>query len=307
MEDEALKIRHLQKSFGGHKIVDGLDISVARGECFGLLGANGAGKSTVLRLCLGLMYPDGGSIYLNGIDVARRGRESRMHVGVVPQFDNLDPDLTVAENLLVYGGYFGIGGRVMEKRLAEVLEFAELSDMGSAKITSLSGGMRRRLLLARSLVNDPEIILLDEPTAGLDPQAKRVVLFRLRALVNKGKAILITSHVMEEVERFCDRVAILHAGHKIVEGAPQSLISKHILPVVIEISGDEVPRWRDINQDLLANSQFQECGETLFVYTSEPSLVISRLRQYNRQVRYVCKASTLEDVFIKLTGSEVRG
>src|SRR5690606_31909831 len=204
-----LSVRALRKSYGERPVVDGVDFDIRPGECFGLLGPNGAGKTTTLKLCLGLIAPDSGSIELMGYEVPRHAREARHNIGVVPQFDNLDPDFTVIENLIVYGRYFGMEEAVIRARIPALLEFAGLASRGDTRIQTLSGGMKRRLTLARALINDPQLVLMDEPTTGLDPQARHVIWERLRQLRLQGKTILLTTHFMEEAERLCTRLVIM--------------------------------------------------------------------------------------------------
>ena len=201
-----LSVSGLRKSYDGREVVAGLDFELQRGECYGLLGPNGAGKTTTLRCCLGLTAPDSGAIMLVGEPVPARAREARMKIGVVPQFDNLDPDFTAAENLIVYGRYFGIKDAEIRPKIAELLDFAGLAGKEDANIRTLSGGMKRRLTLARALVNDPELLLLDEPTTGLDPQARHLIWERLKRLQAQGKTILLTTHFMDEAERLCQRL-----------------------------------------------------------------------------------------------------
>jgi lipooligosaccharide transport system ATP-binding protein len=219
-----LEVQHLRKLYAGRAVVDDVSFSVARGECFGLLGPNGAGKTTTLRCCLGLTAPDGGSIGLGGLPVPQAAREARYRVGVVPQFDNLDPDFTVTENLVMYARYFGIPAREARARAPQLLEYAGLADRGSAKIDALSGGMKRRLTLARALVNDPDILFLDEPTTGLDPQARHVIWDALRKLAKQGKTLILTTHFMDEAERLCDRLCVMDAGRIIALDSPRKLI-----------------------------------------------------------------------------------
>ena len=236
-----LSARALKKSYGGLEVVRGIDLAVASGECFGLLGPNGAGKTTTLRLCLGLTHPDGGEIELLGEPIPARAREARMRVGVVPQFDNLDPDFSVTENLLVYGRYFGMPAKAIAARVPALLEFAGLTGRADAKINALSGGMKRRLTLARALVNDPQLLFMDEPTTGLDPQARHLIWERLRRLTQEGKTIILTTHFMEEAERLCNRLAIMDGGRVIVQGTPRSLIAEHIERQVVEVHGPGAP------------------------------------------------------------------
>jgi len=238
---------NLRKSYGNQVVVDGVNINLNKGECFGLLGPNGAGKTTTLRLLLGLVSPDAGELQLLDHAVPRHAREARVRVGVVPQIDNLDPDFTVAENLLVYGRYFGMKDGEIEARLPELLEFANLTQKRDAKVPTLSGGMKRRLTLARALVNDPEVIFLDEPTTGLDPQARHLIWQRLRELTARGKTLLLTTHFMDEAERLCHRLAVMDNGRIISEGSPRELIAQNIEPQVVEVFGEQAAAWAQIN------------------------------------------------------------
>ncbi|MDP2199675.1 MAG: ATP-binding cassette domain-containing protein [Sulfurimicrobium sp.] len=290
----------LRKSYGASEVVAGLDLALVSGECFGLLGPNGAGKTTTLRLLLGLTRPDGGTISLLGLPVPEKAREARLKVGVVPQVDSLDPDFTVTENLLVYGRYFGLKDHEIQARIPALLEFAELEGKAEASIESLSGGMKRRLTLARALVNDPDVIFLDEPTTGLDPQARHMMWQRLRRLLGEGKTIFLTTHFMEEAERLCDRLLIMDKGVAVTTGAPRDLIAEHIEPHVVEIYGDEVKS----NCAGLCQRQ-EQVGETLFCYAADPHDLLAQLQQ-QCELRYLHRPSNLEDVFLKLTGRELR-
>jgi lipooligosaccharide transport system ATP-binding protein len=223
-----LEVIDLHKRYGDREVVAGISFQIARGECFGLLGPNGAGKTTTLRCCLGLTAPDAGSITMVGEPVPARAREARQRVGVVPQFDNLDPDFSAAENLLVFGRYFGLDDASIRERIPRLLDFAGLTSKTGANIKTLSGGMKRRLTLARALINDPDLLVLDEPTTGLDPQARHLIWERLQGLLAEGKTILLTTHFMEEAERLCNRLAIMDEGRIIAEGSPQALIAEHI-------------------------------------------------------------------------------
>ena len=299
-----LKARGLTKKYGDTEVVRGLDLDVRRGECFGLLGPNGAGKTTTLRLLLGLIEPDAGSIELAGIPVPQRAREARMKVGVVPQMDNLDPDFSVRENLLAYGRYFGMSKAAVAARVPELLEFAGLASKADAQISQLSGGMKRRLTLARALVHDPDILFLDEPTTGLDPQARHLIWQGLRRLIGAGKTIVLTTHFMEEAERLTDRLAILDHGRLVAEGAPRELIESHIEPAVVEVFGEALADWTSHHAASLCQ-RFETVGETLFCYTRTPDIVIDALR-HAPALRYLHRPSNLEDVFLKLTGRDLR-
>ncbi len=299
-----LAAARLRKSYGDREVVCGVDFALQPGECFGLLGPNGAGKTTTLRLCLGLTDPDSGSITVLGRPVPEQAREARMRIGVVPQFDNLDPDFTIRENLLIFGRYFDIPDATLRARIPDLLDFAGLASRADARIQTLSGGMKRRLTLARALINDPELIFLDEPTTGLDPQARHVIWERLRNLLKQGKTLLLTTHFMEEAERLCSRIAIMDHGKIIAEGEPQSLIAQHIEPQVVEVYGEGAPDWAD----RFGRSHAERCeatGETIFCYTHDPAPLITDL-DARGDLRYLHRRASLEDVFLKLTGRELR-
>lgn len=299
-----LKVRGLTKRYGDTEVVRSLDLTVRRGECFGLLGPNGAGKTTTLRLLLGLIEPDGGTIELAGIEVPRHAREARMKVGVVPQMDNLDPDFSVRENLFAYGRYFGMSKAAIAARVPGLLEFAGLASKADAQIAQLSGGMKRRLTLARALVHDPDILFLDEPTTGLDPQARHLIWQGLRRLIAEGKTIVLTTHFMDEAERLTDRLAILDHGSVMTEGAPRELIESHIEPAVVEVYGEGLEDWTR-EHAARACRRFEAIGETLFCYTNDAKHVIDALKQ-TPTLRYLHRPSNLEDVFLKLTGRDLR-
>jgi lipooligosaccharide transport system ATP-binding protein len=300
-----LDVRALRKSFGALEVVRGVDLGVASGECFGLLGPNGAGKTTTLRLCLGLIAPDAGDIELLGEPVPRRAREARQRVGVVPQSDNLDPDFTVAENLLVYGRYFGLPPREVRARTGPLLEFAGLTGREGAKINTLSGGMKRRLTLARALVNDPQVLFLDEPTTGLDPQARHLIWERMRRLTVQGKTLILTTHHMEEAERLCQRLAIMDHGRIIASGSPRELIAQHIEPEVVEVHGPgpAVEAW--MASARAAAARVERVGDTVFCYADEVDGLLRTLAGHPELV-YLHRPASLEDVFLKLTGRDLR-
>ena len=300
----ALSLSNVSKSFRGKRVGVDLDLAARAGECFALLGPNGAGKTTTMRLCLGLTNPDAGTITLGGIPVASRAREARIRVGVVPQMDNLDPDFTVSENLLVYGRYFGLADATIKERIPALLEFASLTAKGDARISELSGGMKRRLTLARSLVNDPDVIFMDEPTTGLDPQARHLIWDRLKSLRAEGKTIVLTTHFMDEAERLADRLAVMDSGAKIAEGTPRELIETHIESSVIEIYGDGAKAWGEAEGANLS-ARMEISGETVFCYTDHPHDLVERLSSLPG-LRYLHRPANLEDVFLKLTGREMR-
>ena len=296
-----LRARALRKRYGELEVVSGLDLDVQAGECFGLLGPNGAGKTTTLRLCLGLTYPDAGEIELLGEPVPARAREARARVGVVPQFDNLDPDFTVAENLQVFARYFSIAS--IDAKLPQLLEFAGLGGREDARITTLSGGMKRRLTLARALINDPQLLILDEPTTGLDPQARHLIWERLRRLTQEGKTLVLTTHFMEEAERLCDRLAIMDNGRLISIGSPRQLIAEHIEPHVVEVHGNGIDAW--MAKARTVAPRLERVGDTVFAYATDVAPVLGALEGQG-ELSYLHRPASLEDVFLKLTGRDLR-
>jgi lipooligosaccharide transport system ATP-binding protein len=299
-----INVQNLHKSYAGQRVVDNISLNIQRGECYGLLGPNGAGKSTTLRLLLGLTDPDGGSISLMGQAVPGKAREARFRLGVVPQTDNLDPDFTVEENLLVYGRYFGMADADIKARIPMLLEFANLTSKRDAMVPTLSGGMKRRLSLARALVNDPDIIFLDEPTTGLDPQARHLIWQRLRELTSQGKTLLLTTHFMEEAERLCHRLGILDHGRMIAEDTPRDMIKHNIEPQVVEVFGDNVAAWAQTHAAQYSQ-RFEVSGETAFCYVIDAQPLLTHLKDH-AVLRYMHRPANLEDVFIKLTGREMR-
>jgi lipooligosaccharide transport system ATP-binding protein len=299
-----LTARALHKSYGNHEVIAGIDLELKPGECFGLLGPNGAGKTTTLRLCLGLTDPDSGTISMFGLPVPRAAREARTRVGVVSQIDNLDPDFTVRENLLVYGRYFGMSDARIEERIPALLEFSGLESRAGDNIKTLSGGMKRRLTLARALINDPDLIFLDEPTTGLDPQARHLIWERLRQLLAQGKTIFLTTHFMDEAERLCHRLAIIDRGRMIAGGSPRELIAAHIEPQVVEVFGDGVQAWANAHGASLSE-RCEKTGETVFCYARDVEPLMRDLER-RPELRYLRRPANLEDVFLRLTGRDLR-
>jgi lipooligosaccharide transport system ATP-binding protein len=302
-----LTVDNLRKSYGEgaarHTVIDGMSFALRRGECYGLLGPNGAGKTTTLKLCLGLTAPDSGTIQLVGHDVPEDAREARVRIGVVPQIDSLDPDFTVEENLLVYGRYFGMRHADIVARLDWLLEFSNLANKRKARIGELSGGMKRRLTLARALVNDPDLIFMDEPTTGLDPQARHMIWDRLKTLLAAGKTILLTTHFMDEAERLCHRLAVIDHGRMIAEGEPRDLIAQHIESQVVEVYGDDAANWAAHAHALAERIEIS--GDTVFCYTDRVEPLMQSLSQAVG-LRYLHRPANLEDLFLKLTGREMR-
>ena len=242
-----------------------------------------------------------------GYSVPDDARRARLRVGVVPQIDNLDPDFTASENLLVYGRYFGLTDEAIRKRIPSLLEFAGLGGRAEVRIQTLSGGMKRRLTLARALINDPEIIFMDEPTTGLDPQARHLIWERMKTLLTQGKTILLTTHFMDEAERLCARLAIMDHGRIIAEDSPRELIRRHIEPEVVETFGDDAPAWAERAKHDIAGlaTRVEVVGETVFCYTANARPLLAAL-EGEPGLRFLHRPANLEDVFLKLTGRELR-
>ncbi|MBO4227650.1 nodulation factor ABC transporter ATP-binding protein NodI [Bradyrhizobium neotropicale] len=302
MSTLAVDLTDVSKSFGGKTVVDGLSFAVASGECFGLLGPNGAGKSTIARMVLGMVAPDTGKMTVLGEPVPARARLARARIGVVPQFDNLELGFTVRENLLVFGRYFNMRAREVEAVVPALLEFARLESRADARVSELSGGMKRRLTLARALINDPHLLVMDEPTTGLDPHARHLIWERLRLLLARGKTILLTTHFMEEAERLCDRLCVLEAGRKIAEGNPRALIDEQIGCQVIEIYGGNPDEISALIRPYVRHIEVS--GETLYCYARDPEQALMQLRG-REGLRMLQRPPNLEDVFLRLTGYEM--
>jgi len=295
--------RHLTKYFNGLCAVDHISFDVYPGECLGVLGPNGAGKTTTLRMIIGQTIPTGGELKVLGYTMPKDAERMRERIGVVPQLDNLDADFTVRENLRVYASYFGLSGKIIRQRIDELLEFTQLTEKADASVNALSGGMRRRLILARALINNPELLILDEPTTGLDPQARQLLWQRLRKLKNEGATLILTTHYMEEAERLCDRILLVDHGKILAEGSPRNLISQTIEPQVIEINVSDHRENELLNH--LPVERTEIVGETLFCYTLDEKPLIAYLKSYP-QFEFLHRRANLEDVFVKLTGRELR-
>ncbi|WP_372657181.1 ATP-binding cassette domain-containing protein [Hydrogenophaga sp.] len=303
-----LQVEQLSKHYGGSPVVDKLDFAIAPGECLGVIGPNGAGKTTTIRMCLGLTAPDAGRITAFGLDMPQHALAIKAQLGVVSQFDTLDPDFSCAENLLVYGRYFGMRAADIRPRIPRLLEFAALTHKAGVKPGELSGGMKRRLSLARALVNDPKLLMLDEPTTGLDPQARHLMWERLQLLVQQGKSILLTTHFMDEAERLCSRLLVLDHGRKIAEGRPRDLIAQHLEPDVVEVFGQGALALHESADHSalrgLAN-RVEVSGETVFFYTGNALPLLTELGK-QPQLRTLHRPANLEDLFLKLTGRQIR-
>ena len=310
MHAALFQIEGLTKRYGSTVVVDDLSFDIAPGECLGVIGPNGAGKTTTIRMCLGLTAPDAGTVSFmrgNGQPALQMPRDAlaiKERLGIVSQFDSLDPDFSCAENLLVFGRYFGIEDSVIRQRIPKLLEFAALTSKADAKLSELSGGMKRRLSLARALVNDPQLLLLDEPTTGLDPQARHLMWERLQRLVQQGKSILLTTHFMDEAERLCNRLLVLDHGKKITEGKPRQLIADHLEPDVVEVYGAGALALMESPLKSMA-ARVEVSGETVFFYTEDSRRLLEALTHYP-QLRTLHRPANLEDLFLKLTGRQIR-
>ena len=305
-----LRVRGLCKRYGDTTVVDDLSFSIAPGECLGVIGPNGAGKTTTIRMCLGLSAPDAGDIRYalddtgSTLRMPQDAMAIKARLGVVSQLDTLDPDFSCAENLLVYGRYFGLRDGQIRQRIPELLEFASLSSKSASRPAELSGGMKRRLSLARALVNDPRLLLLDEPTTGLDPQARHLMWERLQLLLLQGKSILLTTHFMDEAERLCSRLLVLDHGRKIAEGRPRELIARHLEPDVVEVYGVGAGALMESPLRALA-ARVELSGETVFFYTQSAKALLDALAAWP-QLRTLHRPANLEDLFLKLTGRQIR-
>jgi lipooligosaccharide transport system ATP-binding protein len=301
-----LCVNHLHKQFGDLAVVKDLTFQIAPGECLGIIGPNGAGKTTTIRMCLGLVQPDSGQItFANHLRMPQDSQLIKAQMGVVTQLDTLDPDFTCAENLLVYGRYFGLSDASIRQRIPDLLEFSSLTPKANAKPNELSGGMKRRLSLARALVNDPQLLLLDEPTTGLDPQARHLIWERLQKLLQQGKSILLTTHFMDEAERLCDRLLVVDHGQKIAEGAPRTLIQQHLEPDVIEMYGQQAQALAQTPTIAALANRVEINGDAVFFYTHQAAALLSAL-QAHAHMRILHRPANLEDLFLKLTGRQMR-
>jgi len=300
-----VEARALAKRFDDDFVaVDGIDFHVEKGEVFGFLGPNGAGKSSTMRM-IGCVSPlSGGSLQVLGMDPTSQGPAIRAHLGVVPQEDTLDTELSVVDNLIIYGRYFGIPKAVLRARAAQLLDFVQLTDRAASKVDPLSGGMKRRLTIARALINEPDLLLLDEPTTGLDPQARHLVWERLYQLKQEGVTQVLTTHYMDEAERLCDRLVIMDAGRIVDEGSPAQLISRHVTREVVELRlehGDrDAPALAAVRS---SGTRTENLADRVLIYTEDGDpLVASLLDDGLRPLSVLVRRSTLEDVFLMLTG-----
>ena len=298
-----IRASSLVKRFGDFTAVDSIDVEVARGESFGFLGPNGAGKTSSMRM-IGCVSPvTEGTLRIFGMDPAVDGRTIRGRIGVVPQLDQLDKELTVEENLIIYGRYFDLSRQQARAKAAELLDFVQLSERADSKVDPLSGGQQRRVSIARSLINDPDLLLLDEPTTGLDPQARHVLWDRLYMLKERGATLVITTHFMDEAEQLCDRLVVMDAGRIVAEGSPQGLISEHIRREVLEVRFGHGRNEAQVEKLSGVGERIEVLPDRLLIYTDDGDGALSEL--HRREVvpeSSLVRRTSLEDVFLKLTG-----
>lgn len=297
LERNIIEARGLVKRFGDLEAVKGLDFNVERAKCIGLLGPNGAGKTTTMRMIMGLATVSGGSLTVFGEPVQKMSRAVKARIGLVPQADSLDPDISVQENLEVYGRYYALPREVIAERVPRLLTFMQLLDRAGARVNQLSGGMKRRLIIARALIGDPELVVLDEPTTGLDPQARVLIWKQLLDLRTQGKTLLLTTHYMDEAQRLCDRIIVIDQGQILDEGTPQELIDRHVKGHVFDVQKPLAPE--------LANGRFdhEDIGDSvLFYVTTAPDFV----EALPEDAVYLHRQANLEDVFLRLTGRKLR-
>lgn len=294
----------LSKRFGPRVVVDNVSFHIGKGQCVGFLGPNGAGKTTCINMLLGLVEKSAGEIRIFALEAPRWHREIKARIGVVPQADSLDPDLSVAENLRTYAGYFRIPRRLARERVEELLHFFALHNRRDEIIEHLSGGQRRRLLLARALINEPELLILDEPTIGLDPQSRHLIWERLAILQAKGTTMLLTSHYLDEVSRLCQRILILDQGHVVVQGEPQQLVTDLVGLEVFEVDGTAAELDTLAASFAQCNARLERVGDKLYVYAREDCSRLEKMLGVSDS--WLRRPANLEDLFIQLTGRSLR-
>ena len=295
--------RGLVKRFGDFTAVDGIDLDVAPGEAFGFLGPNGAGKSSTMRMISCVSLPSAGELRILGLDPVRDGPRIRGRLGVCPQLDNLDPDLTVFENLTTYARYFGLSRAQARERAGELLDFVQLRDKSSSRVEPLSGGMKRRLTIARAMVNDPDLVLLDEPTTGLDPQARHLLWERLFRLRQRGVTLVLTTHYMDEAEQLCDRLVVMDNGRIVAEGSPRSLIGQYSSPEVVELRFGAQPLPDFVAPLAGIGDRADVLPDRILLYAKDGDSAVSEVHRRGLEPSSVLvRRSSLEDVFLHLTG-----
>lgn len=302
-----IEARHLAKKYGEFVAVDDIQFTVYQQECFGFLGPNGAGKTTTMKMIYCASPVTSGQLTVAGMDVKRSPRRIKAIIGVVPQEDNLDPDLSVLQNLMVYARYFDIPGQVARKRAVEALELMQLLDRGDSSIQELSGGMKRRLIIARALINQPQLLILDEPTTGLDPQARHLVWQKLRLLKSQGVTMVLTTHYMEEAAHLCDRLVIMNEGRILTLGRPDDIVRQEVGHDVLELRLARDDKERTLDQLRELNLPVEDAGDSLYVFGRDGCNLEDLPRRLHTLVEsYLYRRATLEDVFLKLAGRELR-
>jgi lipooligosaccharide transport system ATP-binding protein len=293
----------LRKVFGDFVAVDGIDFEVKQGEAFGLLGPNGAGKSTTMRMIASTSMRSGGALEILGKDPNKHGPEIRAHLGVVPQQDNLDRELKVWENLYIYGRYFGLSRKFMKNKIEELIEFAQLEEKRNSKTEDLSGGMKRRLTIARALVNEPDILMLDEPTTGLDPQARHVLWDRLFRLKEQGVTLVITTHYMDEAEQLCDRLVVMDKGRIMAEGSPADLIKQYSSKEVLEVRFGSSQNQEAAKRIEGLGDRTEVLPDRILIYSENGEKILEQIVKLGLEpLTSLVRRSSLEDVFLRLTG-----
>ena len=303
MPESLIQARGLTKKYGDFTAVDGIDFDVAKGESFGLLGPNGAGKSTTMRIIAATSRRSSGTISILGRDPEEHGPQVRAHLGVVPQQDNLDTELTVTENLYIYGRYFGLSKSYLKEKVAELLAFAQLEEKRDVKVEALSGGMKRRLTIARALVSEPDILMLDEPTTGLDPQARHILWDRVFRLKEDGVTLIITTHFMDEAEQLCDGLVVMDKGKIMAEGSPAQLIKEYATREVLELrfGSDRNQQVAPILRDLC--ERIEELPDRILLYVEDGEALLEEIVDKKlHPTTSLVRRSSLEDVFLRLTG-----
>ncbi len=302
-QTQMIVAQNLTKVYGDFTAVAGIDFTVAKGESFGLLGPNGAGKSTTMRMITATLQRSGGDLTILDKDPDKFGPQIRAHLGVVPQADNLDTELKVHENLYIYGRYFGLSRKYLTKKIDELLAFAQLEDKRNSKVDQLSGGMKRRLTIARALVNEPEVLLLDEPTTGLDPQARHVLWDRLFRLKEQGVTLVITTHYMDEAEQLCDRLIVMDQGKIMAQGSPASLIAEHSSPEVVEVRFGSDRNAAVAERISHIGDRMDVLPDRILIYAQDGEAALAEIISLGQHpVTSLVRRSSLEDVFLRLTG-----
>ena len=303
IEKSMIVAKGLKKVYGDFVAVDGIDFEVKQGEAFGLLGPNGAGKSTTMRMIASTSMRSGGELEILGKDPNKHGPEIRAHLGVVPQQDNLDRELKVWENLYIYGRYFGLSRKFMKKKIEELIEFAQLEEKRNSKTEDLSGGMKRRLTIARALVNEPDILMLDEPTTGLDPQARHVLWDRLFRLKEQGVTLVITTHYMDEAEQLCDRLVVMDKGRIMAEGSPAELIKQYSSKEVLEVRFGSSANNDAAKQIEGFGDRTEVLPDRILIYSHNGEKILEQIVKLGLEpLTSLVRRSSLEDVFLRLTG-----